>query len=132
MTIPSALVHSDAILTAVGAAVTVYDADGPAQPHGAVPYAVIRTDSGDLSGSLGNRHSDLTLTVWVTSVGGTREQAQWVADEVRAVMLDSPPAVTGRTAQPAWQQLSQPVSRDDGLEPPLFYAVAAYRLHTSA
>ncbi len=128
----SARDHADAVVTALDAALTTYDGEGPADPHNRVPYAVVRTDAGDLSGTLGDRHRDLTVTVWVTAVGGTREQAQWAADKVRATLLTTGPTVSGRTVQPLWQVTSQPVTVDADVEPSLFYAVAAYRMHTTS
>lgn len=128
----SSRAHADAVVAALGAALTTFDGEGPADPHNRVPYAVVRTDAGDTSGSLGDRYQELTVTVWVTAVGGTREQAQWAADKARATLLTTGPTVSGRSAHPMWQVTSQPVTVDADVEPSLFYAVAAYRLRTSA
>ena len=132
MTSPaSARVHTDGVIAQLAAAITTFDGEGPQDPASRVPYVVVRTDSGQTHGSLGDRYTDLTMLVWVTAVGGTREQAQWAADKARIALLDNAgPAVSGRLWHPMWQETSQPVQRDDAVSPALFYQVAAYRLHT--
>ena len=127
-------VHADGLIAHLEAAgLTVFDADGPQTPHDDVPYCVVRTDNGRTSGALGDRYRDLRVLAYVTSVGETREQAQGVADQVRAAFLtDTAPTITGRVAHPMWLEASNPVTRDDGVEPPLFYAVDSFRLWTEA
>ena len=127
----SSRTHTDAVVTALTSVVTTYDAEGPATPHTEVPYCVVRTDAGRVEpGSLGDRSSELRQLVWVTAVGETREQAQWVADKCRTELFTNGVTVSGRSAHPVTQVSSQMATRDDDVSPPLFYAVDVYRLHT--
>lgn len=121
--------HVAAVLALVDAVpnVNVYDAIVPNDP--ALPYVVVRTDTGPRTRSSILATSDrLDLTVWCTSVGATREQAQWVAEKVAGALLDVRPTVSGRQCFPIESVNSQPAQRDDAISPPLMYAVDEYRL----
>jgi hypothetical protein len=123
--------HIDAILAVLTAAgVTAYDAEAPADAP--EKYAVVYPDPGTPSGTLGDRHRHLLLEFQLTAVGRSREQAQWVADKARAVLLTTIPTVPGRVVQPLWQVGSPPpVQRDDDVQPPLYYQPVSYQMRST-
>lgn len=113
--------HVDAVLALVDAVpnVTVYDGQVPNDP--ALPYVVIRTDTGRRERSALPASSDrLTVRIWATSVGETRASAQWVSEKVTTALLDVRPTVTGRTAFPITSVNSQPAREDDVVKPLVF------------
>jgi len=80
--------------------------------------------------SLADDRVDYITTVQITCVGTTAEQALNYADRSSAAM--SPPLVVeGRTAWRPEHLDGQPVQRDDDVTPPVFYAVARYRLRST-
>jgi hypothetical protein len=82
-------------------------------------------------GSLGDRHRDLLIEFQVTCVGTGPEQAQWVADRVRLVLLTQVPTVAGRTVQPLWQvPTGERVRPDFDLDPPLYYLPVIFQMRT--
>lgn len=102
-------------------------------PDGAtVPYTVVyRIPGGGPESSLDHGNQREVLTIQTTCVGVTAEQATWMQDKVRTVMLDlsgfTPPS--GFTFAHVNLDLAGGVTRDDdeGTEP-LFYAIDRYRL----
>lgn len=85
-------------------------------PQGAVPpYAVFYPDAGRKSAFERNvlNEAPRDLRYQVTGVGGTPEQAAWVADKVAAALWGGVPAVTGRRVWPVIDEGSQPVRPDD-------------------
>lgn len=93
---------------------------------------VVYGDPGQPSGSLGDRYSDIQITLQVTAVGEGPEQAAAYADDARALLLtDTPPAVAGRHVLPLWQIAQQPVRRDDKVMPPLWIATAQYAIKST-
>lgn len=94
------------------------------------PCLVLYPDPGTPEGSLGDRHRDLLLEFQLTAIGTTAEQAAWVGDAARAVLLTMQPTVTGRIVQPLWQVDGQPVQRDNDVTPPLYFQVAVYQMRT--
>lgn len=92
---------------------------------------VIHGDLGMPSGSLGDRYADLEIPIQLTAVGTGPEQAAAYADAARRALLTAAITVTGRTVWPAWQTASQPVSRDDQVQPPLWIATAQYSIKSN-
>jgi len=92
---------------------------------------VIHGSTGDPSGSLGDRFADLTVPIQLTAVGTGPEQAAAYADAARAALLTASLAVAGRAVWPAWQTASQPVLRDDTVQPPLWIATAQYSIKSN-
>jgi len=92
---------------------------------------VIHGGLGDPSGSLGDRFADLTVPVQLTAVGTGPEQAAAYADAARAALLTASLTVAGRAVWPAWQTASQPVLRDDTVQPPLWIATAQYSIKSN-
>jgi hypothetical protein len=130
MTTPASLPHIDAVLAVhTAAGLTVFL--GGAPPTSAPPYCVLYPEPGTpVRASLADDRVDYVSTVQVTCVGESAEQALNYADRSSAAM--SPPlVVTGRTARRPEHLDGQPVQRDDDITPPLFYAVARYRLRST-
>lgn len=125
----TARAHVTAVLTLLDAVpnLTTYDGLVPARP--VLPYAVVWPDSGRAERSSILAASNVVASeMYVTCVGSSREQAQWVAEKVDAALLDVRPTITGRSCWPIEQVLTRPVQRDDDVDPPLVYAVNVYRL----
>jgi len=122
----SARSHTDAVQALIGAQVTCYMAEAPNNPT--YPYAVLYADQG-----LGRRSTlapDTTVrmvTFQTTCVGEGSEAAQWAADKVRAAVEDVQPSVSGWSCGPVQHLASQPVRRDDDVDPAVFYAVDMWR-----
>jgi hypothetical protein len=95
------------------------------------PYAVLYpAGTGPLGGPVGDPHADADSTAQLTCVGATAEQAEWLADLLRPVLL-GPLTITGRRLMQSWLETSQPVRRDDDVTPALFYAVDQARYLTT-
>jgi hypothetical protein len=127
---PNALDHVDAVTAAHAAAsLTVFLGGSP--PSTAPPYCVLYPEPGmPVRASLADDRVDYMTTVQITSVGETAEQALNYADRSAAAM--SPALqVAGRTAWRPEHLDGQPVQRDDDVTPPVFYAVARYRLRST-
>lgn len=118
--------------TALQALPTPRHAYNGVRPDADTACAVIYGSPGQPSGPLGDRFADLQLDFQVTAVGTGPEQAQYIADAVRTALLAvPPPAVTGRAVWPLWQTASQPVARDDTVQPPLWIATAQYAIKSN-
>jgi hypothetical protein len=92
---------------------------------------VIHGSPGDLSGSLGDRFSDIVIPIQLTAVGEGPEQVSAYADAARSALLGASLTVTGRKIWPAWPGASQPVLRDDTVQPPLWIATAQYAIKST-
>lgn len=92
---------------------------------------VIHGSAGDVSGSLGDRFADIQIPIQLTAVGTGPEQATAYADAARAALLGAVLIVPGRSVWPAWQTGSQPVRRDDTVQPPLWIATAQYMIKSN-
>ena len=123
--------HVDVVLALLTAVPNVRVHDGIVPDKPTLPYVVVRTNSGPRSrSSLAVSSDHLTLGIWCTSVAANRAQAQWLAEKVTGALLDVTPTVAGRACFPIEAVNSQPVQRDDSVNPPLMYAVDEFRLST--
>jgi hypothetical protein len=130
--------HSSAFLAAARAlwpnSVTgarVGDAIAPADTT--LPYAIAYPlGSATFDGSLDT--ADLDGDAWplwqITSVGGTREQAEFLRDKFRA-LLGTYLTVAGRRVGPIRLDDEQAVQIDKDVTPHLFYAVDRLRLYST-
>jgi hypothetical protein len=119
--------------------VEVYD--GSADALGETPslpadrperYVVTRPDSMPMSSERLAQHSnELTGRLYVTHVGVSVRQVQWLQEQTRALLLDKRPVVTGRRVAPLSLLDSSPVSVDRDLQPAPLYAVDVYTLFTA-
>lgn len=93
---------------------------------------VIHGSPGDIApGSLGDLFSDLVIQIQLTAVGTGPEQASAYADAARKVLLTTPLVVAGRQVWIPRQTGSQPVQRDDEVQPPLWIATAQYEIKST-
>jgi hypothetical protein len=93
---------------------------------------VIHGSPGDITaGSLGDLYSDLTIPIQLTAVGTGPEQASAYADAARAALLTASLTVAGRTFQRPRQTGSQPVQRDDTVQPELWISTAQYEIKST-
>lgn len=130
LTTPNVLDHVDAVVGVLEAAgLTVYL--GGAPPSISPPYCVMYPEPGAaVRASLADDRTGFQGVVQLTCVGATAEQALNYADRAAAAM--SPALLV--TARTAWRPEAldgQPVQRDDDTIPPVFYAVARWRLRST-
>lgn len=130
MTTPNVLDHVDAVMAVYAAAdLTAYL--GGAPPDVPPPYCVLYPEPGrPKAASLADDRVDFVTTVQVTCVGESAEQALNYADR-SAAALSPPLPVAGRTAWRPEYLDGLPVQRDNDVTPPVFYAVARYRLRST-
>jgi hypothetical protein len=133
--------HNAAVLTALLAAwQLVGDATAPdgltynSQQQLIKPYCVVYPlGTSTFDGSLDN--SDAQADAWptsqVTSVGSTREQADFMRDTARAALLGTYLTVAGRRVGPVRLVDEQPARPDYDVTPYLFYAVDRFRIYTT-
>lgn len=130
MTVATSHPVAKAVLVALRAA-WARVGDGVAPDVLTLPYAVLyRAGGGALSGPLSDSHADGTPLLQLTCVGATAEQADWLADKLRPILL-AKPTLTGQRVMQTFLETSQPVRRDDSTNPPLFYAADVARYLTT-
>jgi hypothetical protein len=99
---------------------------------GETNVVVIHGSPGDIApGSLGDLHSDLVIPIQLTAVGTGPEQASAYADAARAALLTASLTVAGRKVWLPRQTGSQPVQRDDTVQPELWIATAQYEIKST-
>lgn len=116
--------HVSAVRTLVDAVpnVTVYDGTVPNNPT--YPYVVLYGDQGAaLPNSFTEVSTFRSFRVQTTTVAINQPQARALAERVESALLDVRPTVTGRKCVPIRKETSQPVRRDDDVDPAAFYAV---------
>lgn len=91
-----------------------------------IGYVVLYPTPGLTDGDLCDPHSYLDYQVQATCVAATQEGAEAVADTVRAALIGARLTVTGRSLYPFQPVSSSPASRDDGVAPPVHYAVEQF------
>lgn len=134
-------VLTDEILTVVAAATGKQLGDGTAPASPVFPYAVLYPlPSPDHDGDLGTPDRDRGWLYQVTSVGATREQTQWMADEVETAMDGETFSPSGITVMDVENDTRGAVTRDDDtgvITGPgdtaafLFYSVDVYEFWTT-
>lgn len=67
------------------------------------------------------------VTIQTTCIGETREQAGWMLDQVTDLVEEKRPAVSGWSCTRIEQLSTLPATRDDDVDPAVFYAVATWR-----
>lgn len=135
MTTPRSDPHVQAVLALLTAAlppsIAVFDGQVPgAAPY---PYIVVYPDGGTATAPAADgAFVDLTMTVQITAVGTTRQEAAGAADFARAALIGQSPAVPGRYCWPIEQVLTRPVARDDdaraATNQSVFTAIDQYQL----
>lgn len=95
------------------------------------PFTVLYPSSPDLDGPIGDRYADADHAVMMHHVGTGPEQAEFQADKAAAVLLQPGLEVAGRTVMYVTREDSQPVQRDDDLDPPLYFITDTYVVATT-
>lgn len=136
-TVPQLRPHTTAVATLLGSVLSGQSPPVPLgigrKPENATSdwWAVLYPLAPDFDGPVGDYAADLTYPFQVTSVGTTVEQAEWVADLCRGVLLGAPLTISGRTADLTMPTGGTPVQRDDDITPPVFYRADTYTVYTS-
>jgi hypothetical protein len=130
--------EADALMTVLSAAVLTGDGVRPDgggfandQSTGPfTPYIVLYSGIVPIiDGPVADPYADTVGEYQVTSVGCTASQARWAADKARAALIAAQGVtVAGRSVQLIAWTGGQPVTRDDDVVPPLFYAVDLYEV----
>ena len=135
MPIANPLTHTDAVVAAVDAAVSVPVGDGEAPatlPH-VVVYAV---DGGSVSGPLGAPDDDVDMPFRVICVADgdlARKAVQWLQHATRSALLDQTVTVAGRSLIRVTLEVPGGVRRDDDLGEKIgqrFYTSDLFHLST--
>ncbi len=100
--------------------------DGQAPADDDRPYAVLYAlDDAERAGDMS---SAVDVTGWfefqITSVGDTREQAEWLADLLRTLMMSASLTPSGFVMFPWRNLVTNLPERDDDEQPPLFYVTS--------
>ncbi len=100
--------------------------DGQAPADDDRPYAVLYAlDDAERAGDMS---SAVDVTGWfefqITSVGDTREQAEWLADLLRTLILSASLTPSGFVMFPWRNLVTNLPERDDDEQPPLFYVTS--------
>lgn len=123
----------DAIVAQIATSTGKNVGEAQAPTNETVPYAVVYPLSDESAeGSLSN---PVEIAVWawqVTCVGSTLDQAQWMQHKVRVALLGWTPTVAGLGTTPVNLLDGAGVTRDDDIQPPLFYSTDRFLAYTSA
>lgn len=74
---------------------------------------------------------DVEVTFTIHGVGNTRQQAVWVSDRVRALVLGWKPTIPGRNTWKVTSAGSQPVQKDTDVTPPKFFTADRYVMRST-
>lgn len=127
MSVASLRKHTDAVIRRLeveGLAVGDADAKGLA-----APYVVVYPIPGRVFGTLENPHEDADLVYQVTCVGSTREQAEWLIDEVMVLLQGV--NVAGRSISYIDIDGIPAVEPDRDVSPPVFYGTPRFTLRST-
>jgi hypothetical protein len=88
---------------------------------------------GSLDGPLGDPDADAEPVYQITSVGGSRQQCEWVADKVRAVMLGGALLLTvgDRRVVRVSPDVLPGATREDDSQPSIWFAPERFRLYVT-
>jgi hypothetical protein len=119
--------HTAAVLAALDAA-DVHAGLGSRPEAAAGKWAVVYPMGRAEAHSLSQPYDGFTYTVQVVSVGQGPEQAEWLADKVRATLL-APLSISGRTWL-AVEHAAGTLQRDDAVNPPLYHVSETFRIRS--
>ncbi|RFA14558.1 hypothetical protein B7R21_06325 [Subtercola boreus] len=93
------------------------------------PYAVFYAQAGTDEATRFTGPATMQKPRWtIHAVGSTADQAEWVNEQIKSVLVPGgraiTPTVAGENPGRFWFSNPQPVQRDDDSSPPLFYVVA--------
>ena len=129
-----------AAITAVGIGDNQAPKFDPAGSLPRFPYAVVYLlPNAEYGGPLNDGQVDVIHNVQVTCVGETVEQVRVLSDDVEKALRDetAPPnsvseiVIAGREVSLVDVALRGSVERDDSFQPPKFYAVNIFDIHTT-
>lgn len=133
--------HTDAFLAALaGAGIAAGRGEVPAgvgwqgEPGQSAfrPYAVLYPSPAGSDADLARPHAYLDYEAQITVVGATAEQAERILDRVKTALVGKKLAVTGRSSYHVQlEEGGRPVTKDDQVTPPEFYAAAIFSLRTA-
>jgi hypothetical protein len=93
-----------------------------------VPYAIVYAQPATLiGGSAADMASDAWPVTQVTSIGGTRRQADKLRDKIRTGVVGRRLSIDGRSTDPISLLQELGTRRDDTVKPPLFYAIDLFQ-----
>lgn len=96
------------------------------------PYVVVEPlGQASGTGSLSDQ-TDAVSLYQVMVVAEMAVQAEALADDCRAFLVMRTLTITGRSCEAIQWDSSQPVTPDEDVQPPLFYATASYRIATTS
>ena len=96
------------------------------------PYVVVHATLGGIfDGSVGDPYQDAKVDYTLTSVGATQQQAQWMNDEVYATLTSTALTVSGRSVLQASPEVEGGATRDDDVQPPVWFAPSRWRIYTT-
>jgi len=110
---------------------SVYDGEAPKGALSTLPFTVLApelsTELTDDGGTLADPNAHPIMEWQMTSVGRSREQAQWCSDIMRAVLIATPLTTAGRNVWIVNVGALGQIERDDdvdigGITGSLFYA----------
>jgi hypothetical protein len=105
---------------------TLYDAESP--DEAAPPYVVMYADTGNREAAqLCDDQPYRVWTIQTTCVGTTREQAAAEAQLVEDAVEGVRPVVVGRSCTRIKRIVSRPATRDDDVQPAVFYQIDQWR-----
>lgn len=113
----------------------VYDARVPVDPitlkPPARPYVVLYAQAPHATVYNLTGVSGMTDAVHQTTVvGDEADSVRIIQAYVKTALLDVAPAITGRLSFPIRHDYSNPVRRDDDIQPPAMYATDGWQLYT--
>jgi hypothetical protein len=102
----------------------------PANAGWLVIYAFTPTESPD-DGSMAEPYEQDPAEMQLVFVGRTPDQATWVADRARAVLLPGAFTVAGRALVKVSEVAGRQLQRDDDQQPPLYSIAANFQIRTT-
>ena len=119
---------TDAVLARLVAATSKAVGDGQAPADITRPYSVLYPlDDTDRDGDMIDTQRTSWFDFQVTVVGDTREQAEWLADDLRDSMLAADLTPSGFRMYPFERVVTNQTERDDDIQPPVFYTIFIVR-----
>lgn len=133
MPVAEPVTHTDAVIAAVDAAVSVPVDD---EPGAAAPYVTVYPITGGvLDGSLADPNDDIRFPAQITCVGRHRKEAQYLQAAVRVALLDaSNVTVAGRSVMRVVLEQPSGVQRDDDVgerEGRRWFTTDVFHVHTT-
>lgn len=122
----------DAIIARLIAQTTRPIGDAGEPTSTATPYAIVYSLSdAPGEGPLNDPTQVLDDAFQVTSVGVSRQQAQWMQQKVRAALLGWTPTISGVGTFPVQPLSSSGVDRDTAISPPVYFTTDRFTARLS-